>query len=117
TPVFQLHNRIVDERLYYVSTQSLTRITEGYVVVVAYLLIDLAGDVNASRRGQDLDAARDIDPAPEEVLAFLQQVSKVDADANQERLVASLAPIADSELFLDSDRGANGIHGTAEGHK
>ena len=85
--------------------------------MVADLLIDLAGDVNASRRGQELDAARDIDPAPEEVLAFLQQVSKVDADANQERLVASLAPIAGSELFLDSDRGANGIHSTAEGYK
>src|SRR5436309_7571407 len=96
---------------------SLSKISEGEVFVVADLLIDLAGDVNTSLRGQELDAARDIDPAPEEVLAFLQQVSKVDADPNQERLVASLAPIAGSEFFLDSDRGADGLHGTAEGCK
>jgi len=47
----------------------------------------------------------------------LQQVSKVDADPNQERLVASLAPISGSELFLDTDRGANGVHSTAEGYE
>ena len=43
-----------------------------------------------------MDAAGDIDPASEEVLALLQQISKVNGDADQERLAASLAPVVGS---------------------
>ncbi|HEY3302345.1 MAG TPA: hypothetical protein VGL70_02280 [Candidatus Binatia bacterium] len=80
-------------------------------------MVDLAGDVNSSRRGEKLDAARDIDSAAEEALLFLQKVSEMDADPEQERLAASLALVAGSELFLDGDRGADGLYGAGEGRK
>jgi hypothetical protein len=47
----------------------------------------------------------------------LQYVSKMDADPGQKRLLASLALIAGSEISLDGNRGADGIHSAAEGRK
>jgi hypothetical protein len=59
-------------------------------------LVDLAGNINTSGRDQRLDPAGNIDPASKELLAFLQQVPKMDADASQERLATSLMTIAGS---------------------
>jgi hypothetical protein len=48
------------------------------------------------------------------VLALLQQISKVDGDADQERLAPSLAPVVSRELAVKRDCGVDGIHCAAE---
>src|SRR5262249_52013127 len=110
--------QIVDsDGVFLVSALSPSKISEGETFLIAHLLAYLAGGVNASGRREHLDAAGDINCGPKEMLSLLQYVSKMDAEPDQKRLLASLALIAGSEIFLDGNRGADGIHSAAEGRK
>src|SRR5262249_41380427 len=117
TRFFAGHQIVDPHGVFDVAELPLSNISEGETFLIAHLLVDLAGDVNASGRREPLDTAGDINSASKEMLSLLQYVSKMDADLGQKRLLASLALIAGSEILLDGDRGADGIHGAAECRK
>ena len=78
------------------------------------LVVNAAGDVDAARLGQRLQAGGDVHAIAEQVIALDHHVAEVDADPELEPPVLGQLAISGCQLLLDLDRASCGFDGTRE---
>src|SRR5215469_16324105 len=81
---------------------------------IAYLAIDILGDVDATRLGDALQARRHVDAVAQQIVAFDHNVPNMDADPKSNPLVLGLIGIFGSHLSLHFNSAAHGIHHARE---
>ena len=81
------------------------------------VVIGGAGDQNAARFGDGLQAGRDVDTVAIEIAALDHHVAQVDADAQNDVAILGLITIGGGHGLLQIDGALHGIDGTAELHQ
>src|SRR5215469_4822156 len=81
---------------------------------IAYLAIDILGDVDATRLGDALQARRHVDAVAQQIVALDHNVPDMDADPERYPLVLGLIGVFSSHLLLHFNSTAHSIHYTRE---
>jgi hypothetical protein len=82
---------------------------EGEVELALDLIVDVAGDADAARLGEALEARRDVDAVAEDVAVLEDDVADVDADAKADAPRFGLGGLALRHAVLDRDRALNRV--------
>ena len=88
--------------------------TKGYIELALDLIQHLARDADSAAIGNTFEPSRDVNPVPEDVRAFANDVAKIDANAKFDALVRRYRRIAFEHAALNLDGTSNGIHDAAK---
>jgi hypothetical protein len=87
---------------------------EGDLELAAELLVDGAGDADAARLGELLDARGNVHPIAEHVAVLDDDVADIDAESEQDLAVRRHVGVAPGHALLDLDGAGRGIHQAGE---
>ena len=87
---------------------------EREVELGLHLIVDVAGDADAARLGEALEARRDVHAVAEDVAVFQDDVADVDADAVADAPVLGLGRLALGHGVLDRDRAFDRVDRASE---
>ena len=85
-----------------------------YWNLVAHLIRGRAGNIDAARFGQCLDAGGDVHAVAIDVIAVDDDITDIDADPELDGVVFGAARIEFAKLFLDLDRTGDGVDRACE---
>ena len=95
----------------------LAHVLEGKAQLVAHRVAHALGDANAARLGQTLQPRGNVYPVAENVVAVVDDVAKIDADAELDTLGLRHAGVAVGHAALDFDSAAHRVDGASEFHQ